>query len=350
MASNTPMFSAVSSSARQLLLLLRCIGFTKKALVRISADGLRFSTEEGSTMESFIFLERALFTSYKYNPPPALSSQDDPPSPPSFEINLISLLETLNIFSLSDPNMAKRLTGGYDDFAAHRLNRHAGTNAFSNHSMGVIGVCIFNYDGMGTPLSIHMSEAGVTTTCDLTTYEADHAEEIPFNRNDVSLKTIMRASSLLDAITELSSMTPASVAIHASPTSSRVNPNLSFSAAGALGSATVDFTTTTSSDTPILETFNCATRITANYRFSALKAAQRAMAAATKVSVRMDSEGVLSLQFLVEVDAAGSTNGGGGGSGAQALLVAFVDFRFVPLVEGEDEADVDREASGTDSE
>ncbi|KAK1059716.1 checkpoint clamp complex protein Rad1 [Friedmanniomyces endolithicus] len=350
MASNTPIFSAVSSSARQLLLLLRCIGFTKRALVRISADGLRFSTEEGSTMESFIFLEKALFTSYNYNPPPALSSQDDPPSPPSFEINLISLLETLNIFSLSDPNMAKRLTGGYDDFAAHRLNRHAGTNAFSNRSMGVIGVCIFNYDGPGTPLSIHMSEAGVTTTCDLITYEADHAEEIPFNRNDVSLKTIMRASSLLDAITELSSMTPASVAIHASPTSSRVNPNLSFSAAGALGSATVDFTTTTSSDTPILETFNCATRITANYRFSALKAAERAMAAATKVSVRMDSEGVLSLQFLVEVDAAGSTNRGGGGSGAQALLVAFVDFRFVPLVEGEDEADVDREASGTDSE
>ncbi|KAK0272842.1 checkpoint clamp complex protein Rad1 [Friedmanniomyces endolithicus] len=350
MASNVPMFSAVSSSARQLLLLLRCIGFTKKALVRISADGLRFSTEEGSTMESFVFLEKALFTSYNYNPPTPLSSQDDPLGPPTFEINLISLLETLNIFSLSDPNMAKRMIGGHDDFATHRLNRHAGTNAFSDRSMGLIGVCTFNYDGPGTPLSIHMSEAGVATTCDLTTYEADHAEEIPFGRNDLCLKTIMRASSLLDAITELSFMTPASVAIHASPTSSRVNPNLSFSATGALGSATVDFTTTTSSDMPILETFNCATRITANYRFSALKAAQRAMAAATKVSVRMDRQGVLSLQFLIEVDAAGSASGGGGGNGGQALLVAFVDFRYVPLVEGEGEGDMDREGGGTDSE
>ncbi|TKA80698.1 hypothetical protein B0A55_03692 [Friedmanniomyces simplex] len=349
MASNAPLFSAVSSSARQLLLLLRCIAFTKKALVRISADGLRFSTEEGSTMESFIFLEKALFTSYTYNPPPPPSSQDDPPAPPTFEINLTSLLETLNIFSLSDPNSAKR-PGGYDDFAAHRLNRHAGINAFSNRTLGVTGVCTFSYDGPGTPLSIHMSEAGVTTTCDLTTYEADNAEEIPFHRDDLALKTIMRASSLLDAITELSSMTPASIAIHASPTSSsssRGNPNanLSLSATGALGSATVDFTTSTSSDTPVLETFHCAGRIRSNYRFAALKAAQRAMAAATKVSVRVDGEGVLSLQFLVEVEGVGSMGGGGGGG---ALPVAFVDFRVVPLVEGEGEGE--GEGSGTERE
>jgi cell cycle checkpoint protein len=52
------------------------------------------------------------------------------------------------------------------------------------------------------------------------------------------------------------------------------------------------------------------------------------MQAATKVSLRLDIEGVLNLQFLVEVDA---------GYGGQAGGHVFVEFRVVPLVEGEAE-------------
>ncbi|KAK5121180.1 hypothetical protein LTR85_005664 [Meristemomyces frigidus] len=329
MASNRPVFSAVSSSARQLLLLLRCISFAKKAQVRISPEGLRFSTEEGSVMEAFVFLDKALFSSYTYNAPLPPSSQDDPPDPPTFEISLTSLLETLNIFSLSDPNASKR-PGDYDNFTAHRLNRHLGINAFSNHTLGMTGVCTFSYDGEGSPLSIHMSESGVTTTCDLTTYEADSAEEIPFSRDSLAVKTIMRSTYLLDAVTELSSMSPAHLTMVASPTS-RAGADLSLSAAGALGSAIVDFTTHTSSETPVLETFYCPNKTSASFKFGLFKHAQRAMAVATKVSLRMDEEGVLSLQFLVEV---GAGSGGGGGEGC-----AFVDFRIVPLVEGEGELD-----------
>lgn len=53
MASNPdlPMFSAVSGSARQLFLLLKTIGFSKKTLVQISDDGLRFSAEDTHVME-----------------------------------------------------------------------------------------------------------------------------------------------------------------------------------------------------------------------------------------------------------------------------------------------------------
>ena len=48
------------------------------------------------------------------------------------------------------------------------------------------------------------------------------------------------------------------------------------------------------------------------------------MAIAAKVSIRSDEQGVLSLQFMIDVE--------GGG-------VSFVDFRFVPFIpeEGEDE-------------
>lgn len=341
MASNRPVFSAVSSSARQLLMLLRCISFAKRAQVRISAEGLRISTEEGSVMEAFIFLKKELFTSYTYLPPPPPSSQDDPPDPPTFEISLTSLLETLNIFSLSDPNASKR-PGEYDNFTAHRLNRHAGISAFSTHAaFGVTGVCSLSYDGEGSPLRIHMSESGVTTTSDLTTYEAESAEEIPFNRDALALKTIMRATYLLDAVAELSAMNPAHITLLATPTS-RPGPDLSLSAAGALGSAAVDFTTSTSSETPVLETFYCPARTSASFKFGLVKHAQRAMAVATKVSMRLDEEGVLSMQFLVEV-------GGGSGGGGEPDT-AFVDFRVVPLVEGEGELDGEDGDGGTESD
>ena len=184
-----------------------------------------------------------------------------------------------------------------------------------------------------------MSEAGVTTICDLTTYETATTEEIPFNRDSIALKTIMRSSTLLDTVNELSSMNPDSLTMHASP-SSRSGANLSLTAFGALGSANVDFTTSTSSETPVLETFHCPTKTDASFKFSLIKAAQRAMQTAAKVSLRLDEEGVLSLQFLVEVDA-GSGQGSGEG-------VAFVDFRVVPLV---DEADGHGDGDGsTDDE
>ncbi len=47
----TLLFSAVSSSARQLFQLLRCISFASKAQVRISKEGLRFTVEESQVMQ-----------------------------------------------------------------------------------------------------------------------------------------------------------------------------------------------------------------------------------------------------------------------------------------------------------
>lgn len=336
MASTTPqsIFTASTHSARQLQLLLRCISFSPKAQVRISSDGLRFSTEEGSAMEAFVFLSKDLFTSYKYHALPPPSSQDDAPGPPVFQISLTSLLETLNIFSLSDPNSNsfKKPGDGYDGFTAHRLNRHAGINAFSSV---MSGICTFSYDGEGSALCVHMSESGVTTTCELTTYEPASVEDIPFDRDAIALKTIMRSAHLLDAVTELSSTTPSSITVLASP-HTRAGSSLSFSASGALGSATVDFVHDPLSESAVLETFNCSNKTSASYNFGLIRAPQRAMAAATKVSLRMDEEGVLSLQFLVEVDA------GQGGDES----VAFVDFRIVPLIEGEGDA---RDGAGSET-
>lgn len=51
MQDEPPILTAVSSSARQLFTLLRCIAFASKAHVILSEEGLKFSVDEASVME-----------------------------------------------------------------------------------------------------------------------------------------------------------------------------------------------------------------------------------------------------------------------------------------------------------
>lgn len=177
------------------------------------------------------------------------------------------------------------------------------------------GICRLSYSAQGEPFRIILEEKGVTTTCELVTYEPDFMEDIPLQKDAIAQKIIMRASWLHDAINELSSTSPTRLTMVSSPTA----PFFTLSSSGPLGSATVEF----SKDPQLLETFHVPRRTVNTYKYSLIKGASRAMAIAAKVSIRSDEQGVLSLQFMIDVE--------GGG-------VSFVDFRFVPFIpeEGED--------------
>ena len=198
------------------------------------------------------------------------------------------------------------------------LSRGGPAAAFDNRVLGMTGVCRLSYAGIGEPLCIILEETGITTTCELVTYEPEMQEDIPLQRNALAQKIIMRASWLYDAINELSSTSPTRLTMTASPTA----PYFTLSSAGPLGSATVEF----SKDPQLLETFQVPRRTVNTYKYSLIKGATRAMAIASKVSIRGDEQGVLSLQFMIETEAGG---------------VSFVDFRFVPFVpeEGDEEED-----------
>jgi cell cycle checkpoint protein len=219
-------------------------------------------------------------------------------------------------------------------------------------------LCRISYDSPGAPLSIVLTEASIRTSCDLTTYEPDYADEIPFDRQSIVFKTIMRGSWLYDAISELSSTSPEKLTMYAKMV--RGKPFFALSSSGTLGSARVEFnnqpqpsafrtpapTNPNSGDdateppTNLLETFQLSDPqdiLRSTYKFSLIQKAARAMSVSTKVSVRADTQGVLSLQFMVEVE--------GAGSGAPGGKVSFVDFRFVPLVEDDEE---DAEAGDVD--
>lgn len=383
-----PIFTAVSSSARQLFLLLRCISFASKAEVQMTHEGLRFSVEEARVIQGLAFLEKNLFTSYSFYPPSNQDHAGTADSPrsessitPTFQVSLAALLETLQIFGISDST-----TSGYSG----RPSSYSSSlnSAFSTPALALGGTCRITYASLGAPLSITLDEGNVTTTCDLTTYEPDHAplddddldEAIPLQRDALSLKIIMRSTWLHNAITELSSTNPEVLSITASATSA---PYFSLSGLGGpYGDSSVDFQPKASSKdnavngtykrkSPVItETFQVApppgtgSRVRQRYRFELIKKAGRAMALASKVSIRGDAQGVLSLQFMIEVGEGGTMGrassssreenapalGGTvvGGNSVNGQKVSFVDFRFVPLLD--DDGDEDDEIGSEDYE
>ena len=349
-------FSAVSTSVRQLYLLLRCISFAPKAEVQITSNGIRFSVDEARVVQGLTFLDKSLFTSYNFNP------DNESTQLPRFEISLSALLETLQIFGISEVSSSSRHSGG--GFSSSY------TNAFTAPSLALGGTCRISYAQEGSPLSITIQEGAVTTTCEINTYtvrEPDDEGSIPLDRNSMCLKVIMRSAWLHDAVAELSGTNSEVVVINASERSA---PYFALEGEGGpFGDVTVDYLPESKTEpTPgvarskkqpfVTETFTVAApagmhgRIKQRYKFDLIKKAGRAMSLASKVSIRQDLQGVLSLQFMIELG--GTSNGsreGGASSGAEGPggKVYFVDFRFVPLVDGEDEDEYESD-EGEDNE
>lgn len=259
------------------------------------------------------FLDKELFTSYSLN----LADNEDG-ALPQFQINLAAFLEALQIFGASDA-AARQAKAEAEPYRSNLRNYRP--DAFSHQTLGVPGTCRLLYEEDGSPLSIILEETGVKTRCNMVTYTPEHPDDIPFDREDLAFKIIMQARWLLDGLSELAPMSPPRVTITASPTA----PYLSLSSGGALGSARVDFT----SGRDLLETFTVREKWVQSFKFDLVKSASEAMRIANKVSFRGDGQGVLSLQFMVEME---------GGA------VSFLDFRFVPYITQEDDG------SATDGE
>lgn len=208
-----------------------------------------------------------------------------------------------------------------DPYRSNLRNYRA--DAFSNQTLGISGTCTLFYGEEGDPFKITIEESGVKTTAGLTTYLPELPEDIPFDRNDLSFKIIMQSRSLLDSLAEISPTAPDKLAIVATKNA----PFLSLQGSGDFGSSSVDFTR----GRDLLETFTIADRWSQTYKFDFIKNSTEAMRISNKVSLRGDGQGVLSLQFMVEMEAGRRS---------------FLDFRFVPFMAHDDEDEEDEIAPG----
>ncbi|KIW84930.1 hypothetical protein Z517_00318 [Fonsecaea pedrosoi CBS 271.37] len=343
---DAPIFTAISTSARQLYLLLRCIAFSQRAEVEITQQGIKFSVEEARVVQGLTFLDKALFSSYN------LRLNDEDHALPPFAVSVDALLETLQIFGIAETTSSARNPYG-------GLSSSYG-NAFNTPALALGGTCRISYQEAGAPLTVTIQEGSVTTTCEMNTYRVydQYGDDggIPLDRNSLCLKAIMRSAWLNDAIGELSGTNPTVLVINAS---GRTAPFFSLEGEGGpFGDSTVDFLPESknapSSSVPrakkqplVTETFSVVApsgsrgRVCQKYKFDMIKRAGRAMALASKVSIRQDQQGVLSLQFMI--DLGDGANAGPRREESVAVnapptpsSVAFVDFRFVPLLDDEE--------------
>ncbi|KAJ5221793.1 Repair protein Rad1/Rec1/Rad17 [Penicillium citrinum] len=370
-----PLFTSVSNNAHHLYTLLSCIGFAPKATVQITPSGLRFSVEEGRVIQGLAFLDKSLFNSYTFNQQSDMSNHEsngqddssDEASYPHFVVSLSALLDTLRIFGINDPNEPN----GIRDTNLPQTN--PASSAFSAPSLLMDRSCTLQYAQHGSPLSITISEFGVKTTCELVTYEPEDETDIPLQRDAIIMKIIMRSAWLHNAIAELDSSTPTVLKLSACATR---EPYFALSGAGGpFSESTVEFSADQHNEIvgdvnraqsqtnkiladdgssraratraklapTVTETFlvsppsSMGDRIRQNYRFALIRKAARAMNVANKVSIRGDRQGVLSLQFMIELDDHNSVGRPvGAGLKAPSGPVCFVDFRFVPLLDEED--------------
>ncbi|KAM7222159.1 Rad1/Rec1/Rad17 [Rhypophila decipiens] len=316
-----PLLRAVASSTRPLYQLLKSLSFTTKIHVDVSEGGIRFSADNNRVMSGVAHWDKNLFTSYTTDFPlpahrdDANSDSDDAEDEvqvASFQISLPALLETLQIFGAADA-ATRQARADVDPYRSNVKNYHS--NAFSNQTLGMTGTCSISYEQEGGPFSVVLEEAGVKTTCDLTTYVDEAPEDIPWDVGELSFKIITQARWLLDALAEIAPTTPDKLTIVVS----RREPYVRLtSAGGSLGSSTVDF----AKGKDLFETFSVRERWIQTFKFDTIKAATEAMRIASKVSLRGDRQGVLNMQLMVEVEGAGNN---------------YLDFRFVPYAVHEDD-------------
>ncbi|XP_047229063.1 cell cycle checkpoint protein RAD1 [Girardinichthys multiradiatus] len=234
-------------NARNLSNILKAITCKDHAIFTATANGLKVTVEDCKCMQANAFIQADIFQEFTLKEDSVV-----------FQINLTVLLDCLNIFGGS--------------------------------SVGALRMC---YRGYGHPLTLFLEEGGVVTVCKINTHEPEEPIDFEFSSSNVTNKVILQSESLKEAFSELD-MTSEVLQITMSPN----QPYFRLSTFGNSGNAHYDY----SKDSDMMELFQCNKTQTNRYKMSLLKPSTKALAISCKVSVRTDSRGVLSLQYLVRND------------------------------------------------
>ncbi|KAI0818882.1 Rad1/Rec1/Rad17 [Irpex lacteus] len=345
--------SAYVHDVRYFAALLRCVSFAKMACITIMNHGLVVTTEEARTLIGTAYIFDEVFDEYTYNPPPhphplsqssSLNSdrgggdndEEGNNNNTAIEINLSVLLECLNILGTAGPTTTnlKANEKAHRTGDAGKDGREGGAgNARLDQYFGGSGKKTgmrLSYAGAGYPLTLLIAEEadGPTATCEIPTFDPEPRLELPFDAEQTC------SSWLRDALSELEpSCEKVTIIGHPPPPDGRAPrtsapPRLRLKASGNWGSTELsthgeyvarqmDYP----NDREVLETCDCPTAVS----FSHLQKTVRALQTSMKTSLRIDHDGLLSLQFLMPTPKARPGKPSN----------AFVEFRCMAL-EGDD--------------
>ncbi|KAK0478044.1 Rad1/Rec1/Rad17 [Armillaria luteobubalina] len=321
-----PVLKASVHDVRYFAALLRGVNFVNRATITVTKRGFIAVVEEARTLLGTAYIFSDVFDEYEYNSELPSSTQDsaddEDAENTAFEVPLNTLIECLNIFGTAGgANYNASGSGRYtrwkkvgdnddgddlqddDDGGRGRMQQFFGGSSEKRTGMRM------SYAGAGYPLTLLLAEdsTGPTTTCEISTYDAEPHLELPFDLEKMVLKIILKSEWLRDALSELDPSCEKLTFIGNPPpkedpsqkqkAKSRIGlkPMLRIQATGTFGSTEMDYP----NDRDVLETFDCAQTISFSYRFTHISRTLRALQSSTKTSLRIDDEGLLSLQFLM---------------------------------------------------
>lgn len=285
-----PQFSATTIATSHIFRVLKAIGTVSNyASVTISDQGLKFTVDiKSNACQAHLFLTTQLFSNYEYT-----EGEDEFTS---FNISLTALTSCLQMFSEDGPPTVSSNGVG-----------PPGPNGGQQLPLTISHSCRFIYEGRGHALKVVFKEGTMTTKCELTTYEVGEFETISLQVDKIDTKIIIKGEIMLDALKELDSLGTDIVTIRTSLHA----PHFVMTSRGQVEDSQLSFP----NEKSVLETFIVERdSVVNNYHFNLISKSMEAVRLATRVSLRCDENGVMSIQSMCEA-----------GDGRQS----FVDFRFL---------------------
>ncbi|KAA0188539.1 Cell cycle checkpoint protein RAD1 [Fasciolopsis buskii] len=262
-------------NAKTIINVLKAVQFRDLATVFATSNGLKITVEDAKCIQGNAFLHAALFREFQL-------ARDII----SFKTNISVLIDCLSIFGSAGQNSAVSL--------------------------------VLVYKHHGSTVDLLLEENGVVAECNIKTMEAFEILDFDFSGSSRTDKVIVKSDCMREAFSELDmSSEVLELALLPPPAT---QPRLRLTTYGSAGTMHFDLPRT-SDQVEVFESSSGQPRL-ARYRLSLLRPATgRALAMSTRISIRVNERGFLSMQFMINLPDA---------------QIAFVEFFCVP---DEDEAD-----------
>ncbi|KIK54531.1 hypothetical protein GYMLUDRAFT_249463 [Collybiopsis luxurians FD-317 M1] len=370
-AESLPVLKTSVHDLKYLSAVLRGVNFATRATITVTKTGLVVVVEESRTLLGTAYVFADVFDEFTYHPEVTEGQSSQQPTIQeeetdycsAFEISLNTFMECMNIYGTASGSSSKSgklkpfknygdesngpesdddQAEGAQDRGDKRSKPGGGRSEhFFGGSERGTGMRL-TYIGPGFPLTVTLAQdaSGPTTTCEIPTFDAEPHLELPFDSEKMVLKIILKSSWLRDALSELDSSCDklafignppeipeagAQTARQRQRARMQAKPNFRIEAAGSFGNTEARFIRRMDypNDRDVLESFECVNPVSFSYRFSHIARTMRALQTSVKTSLRIDDEGLLSLQFLMP-SSTSRLNSGGGTSN-------FIEFRCLAL-------------------
>uniref|UniRef100_A0A914XN71 Cell cycle checkpoint protein RAD1 n=1 Tax=Plectus sambesii TaxID=2011161 RepID=A0A914XN71_9BILA len=234
-------------NAKEFYNVLKTLTFREHAEFEASPSGVKVTVDDMKCLQAIAYLKRDLFSVFVLREETV-----------TFRIPLGVLCECVNLFG-SSPNSSTALR--------------------------------MTYGGLGEPLKVIMEEGGVVIRCSVRTQQSDEILDFEFDPENVVSKIIMKTEALWDQFVDLdTSSNTLAFAVDIKPSRLRLSTD------GELGTIDIDFP----ADSEIIEKFETKEKHQNKYRLSLIRRVNKTLHLAQKVSIRTDTRGILSMQFMVE--------------------------------------------------